>query len=76
MHYEHHIEFPFPTHGVTDCESCHVADTNNVPDQSKSLPGLLSASDQSLAGTEKSVMYRRMSPVPLHEPVVDATGRS
>jgi OmcA/MtrC family decaheme c-type cytochrome len=45
MHYEHHIEFPYPTHGVTDCESCHVADTNNVPDQSESLPGLLSASD-------------------------------
>jgi len=45
MHYEHHIEFPYPTHGITDCESCHTADTNNVPDQSKSLPGLLSASD-------------------------------
>jgi hypothetical protein len=45
MHYEHHIEFPYPTHGATDCESCNTADTNNVPDQSKSLPGLLSASD-------------------------------
>ena len=45
MHYEHHIEFPYPKHGITDCESCHTADTNNVPDQSKSLPGLLSASD-------------------------------
>jgi len=46
MHYEHHIGFPYPTHGVTNCESCHVAGTNNVPDQSKSLPGLLSASDE------------------------------
>jgi OmcA/MtrC family decaheme c-type cytochrome len=45
MHYEHHIEFPYPKHGRTDCESCHVAGTNNVPDQSMSLPGLQSASD-------------------------------
>jgi OmcA/MtrC family decaheme c-type cytochrome len=45
MHYEHHIEFPYPTHGITDCVSCHVPGTNEVPDQSKSLPGLLSASD-------------------------------
>jgi hypothetical protein len=46
MHYEHHIEFPYPKHGITDCDSCHNVDTNNVPDQTKSLPGLLSASDQ------------------------------
>ncbi|HRW07954.1 MAG TPA: hypothetical protein P5121_22790, partial [Caldilineaceae bacterium] len=45
MHYEHHIGFPYPTHGTSDCESCHVADTYNVPDQSESLPGVLSASD-------------------------------
>ena len=29
---------------------------------------------RSMAGTETSVMYRFMSPVPLQEPVVDATG--
>jgi len=45
MHYEHHIEFPYPMHGRTNCESCHVAGAYNVPDQSKSLPGILSASD-------------------------------
>jgi OmcA/MtrC family decaheme c-type cytochrome len=45
MHYEHHIEFPYPTHGITNCDSCHVEGAYNVPDQSKSLPGLLSASD-------------------------------
>ena len=39
------IEIPFPKHGITNCEACHVAGTNNVPNQSKSLPGLLSASD-------------------------------
>ena len=45
LHYEHHIGFPYPMHGSTNCESCHVAGAYNVPDQSKSLPGLLSASD-------------------------------
>ena len=44
LHYEHHISFPYPTHGVTNCESCHVAGTYNAPSQSSSLPGLLSAS--------------------------------
>jgi len=45
LHYEHHIEFPYPTHGITHCESCHTEGTNNVPDQTKSLAGALSASD-------------------------------
>jgi OmcA/MtrC family decaheme c-type cytochrome len=45
LHYEHRIEFPYPTHGVTNCDSCHTEGTNNVPGQSKSLPGLLSESD-------------------------------
>ena len=43
--YNTEIEMPFPKHGATDCEACHVAGAYNVPDQSKSLPGLLSASD-------------------------------
>jgi hypothetical protein len=54
MEYTHHIEFPYPTHGSTNCESCHVAGTYNVPDQSKSLPGLLSASD-SLTGRDRNI---------------------
>lgn len=45
MHYEHHIEFPFPTHGSTNCEACHVEGAYNVPDQTRSLPGILSASE-------------------------------
>ncbi|MCJ7623729.1 MAG: hypothetical protein MUO76_09520, partial [Anaerolineaceae bacterium] len=45
LHYEHHIGFPYPTHGVTNCESCHFEGMYNVPDQAASLPGLLSASD-------------------------------
>jgi OmcA/MtrC family decaheme c-type cytochrome len=43
--YATEIEMPFPKHGITNCEACHVAGTNNVPNQGKSLPGLLSASD-------------------------------
>ncbi len=43
MHYEHHIEFPFPTHGITNCEACHVKGTYEAASESKSLPGLLSA---------------------------------
>ena len=54
MEYEHHIEFPYPTHGSTNCESCHVAGTYNVPDQSKSLPGLLSASDE-ITGWDRNI---------------------
>ena len=57
MHYEHHIEFPYPTHGSTNCESCHVEGTYNVPDQSKSLPGILSASDE-LTGRDRNIGSR------------------
>jgi OmcA/MtrC family decaheme c-type cytochrome len=46
LEYLHHTESPYPAHGITDCESCHVTGAYNVPDQSKSLPGILSASDQ------------------------------
>ncbi|TFG71843.1 MAG: hypothetical protein E4H27_03780 [Anaerolineales bacterium] len=45
MHYEHHINTPYPKHAATDCESCHVEGAFNVPSQAASLPGLLSASD-------------------------------
>jgi OmcA/MtrC family decaheme c-type cytochrome len=55
LHYEHHIHFPYPTHGITHCESCHVAGTNNVPDQSASLAGLLSASDSPLNGWDRNI---------------------
>jgi hypothetical protein len=54
LHYEHHIEFPYPTHGITDCESCHIEGTYNVPDQTKSLPGYLSASD-TLEGFDRNI---------------------
>jgi OmcA/MtrC family decaheme c-type cytochrome len=44
LEYEHHISSRFPRFG-TDCESCHITGTYGVPDQSKSLPALLSGSD-------------------------------
>jgi hypothetical protein len=40
-------------HG-TNCESCHVAGAFNVPDQSESLPGLLSPSE-ALNGRERQI---------------------
>jgi OmcA/MtrC family decaheme c-type cytochrome len=45
LHYEHHISMPYPTHAIKDCESCHAPGTYEVPNQSASLPGILSASD-------------------------------
>ena len=44
LHYEHHIGFVYPTLGF-DCESCHNPGTYDVPKQTGSMPGLLSASD-------------------------------
>ncbi|MGB3714299.1 MAG: hypothetical protein WA996_07710, partial [Candidatus Promineifilaceae bacterium] len=55
LHYEHHIGFPFPTHDVTNCGACHLEGTNNVPDQSASLPGLSSASDSPLNGWDRNI---------------------
>ena len=46
MKYEEHVTMPFPTHGIEDCEACHNKGTYDVPDQSASLPGILSASAQ------------------------------
>jgi hypothetical protein len=54
LHYEEHIAFPFPTHANTNCVACHVTGTNNVPDQSKSLPGILSATDV-LTGKDRNI---------------------
>ena len=42
--YEEGIGFFYPMFSLTNCESCHLAGTYNVPDQSKSMPGVLSAS--------------------------------
>jgi hypothetical protein len=46
-YFEHSEAFIFPYFTKLACEACHVDNPEkfNVPDQSKSLPGLLSASD-------------------------------
>lgn len=43
--YELHIEHTIPMFTIKNCEACHNEGTYNVPDQTKSLPGALSASD-------------------------------
>ena len=53
-HFATEIEMPFPKHGITNCEACHVSGTNNVPNQGKSMPGLLSASDV-LQGKDRTI---------------------
>jgi OmcA/MtrC family decaheme c-type cytochrome len=55
LHYEHHIGMPYPTHEIQNCESCHIEGTYNVPDQTKSLPGVLSASDSPLNGWDRNI---------------------
>jgi hypothetical protein len=49
------IGFPYPTHGIENRESCHFEGTNNVPDQTKSLPGLISPSDSPLEGWDRNI---------------------
>ncbi len=53
--FEHHTGFPYPTHDITNCESCHIEGTYNVPDQSKSLPGVISASDYPIEGWDRNI---------------------
>jgi OmcA/MtrC family decaheme c-type cytochrome len=48
-------ELPFPKHGITNCEACHVAGAYDVPSQSKSLPGILSASAPELKGKQRTI---------------------
>jgi OmcA/MtrC family decaheme c-type cytochrome len=55
LHYDHHTGFPYPTHGIQNCESCHNEGTYNVPDQTMSLGGLLSASDPTPEGWDRNI---------------------
>ncbi len=43
--YDEHINHTFPNFTIKNCEACHNPGTYNVPDQSQSIPGVLSASD-------------------------------
>jgi len=44
--YEEHVEFLFPDFATINCMACHNSGKFNVPDQSKSMPGVLSATDE------------------------------
>ena len=46
MRYDHHVGSIYPNFTILNCESCHFAGTYEVPDQARSLPGVLSAADQ------------------------------
>ena len=41
---EQHLVHTFPNFTIRNCEACHLDGTYNVPDQSKSMPGVLSRS--------------------------------
>jgi len=45
MRYDLHVEHVYPNFTIKNCESCHNEGAFEVPDQSRSLPGLLSRSD-------------------------------
>jgi OmcA/MtrC family decaheme c-type cytochrome len=54
--YDEHVEFLFPDFAAINCERCHTDErvvdngmrgTFDIPDQSKSMPGVLSATDES-----------------------------
>ncbi len=55
MEYEHHIESTYPNFTTLNCESCHNSGTYNLPDQSKSMPGILSASTNTLIGKTRAI---------------------
>jgi hypothetical protein len=54
MRYDLHVEHRYPNFTIKNCESCHLRGTNEVPDQSKSLPGLLSGS-ASVQGWDRNI---------------------
>jgi OmcA/MtrC family decaheme c-type cytochrome len=43
--YQHQIDSNFPRFGIENCEACHNKGMYNVPDQSKSMAGVLSDTD-------------------------------
>ena len=66
--YDRHIEHTFPNFTILSCEGCHNTGKFNVPDQSKSMPSLLSAS-YTLKGKDRAI-----GTVPLY--VTGAAGRA
>jgi OmcA/MtrC family decaheme c-type cytochrome len=63
--YNLHIEHVFPNFTIKNCEACHLEGVFNVPDQSASLPAVLSASSQNDAGPNgEDTWNRKIGEVP------------
>ncbi len=54
LEYEEHIDSTYPNFTTLNCESCHNQGTYGVPDQARSLPGLLSGS-ATITGKEREI---------------------
>ncbi|MBF0471890.1 MAG: hypothetical protein HQL48_11040 [Gammaproteobacteria bacterium] len=54
VHYDHHVEHTYPNFTIKNCESCHNPGTYEVPDQSKSMPGILSGSYE-VTGRDRNI---------------------
>jgi OmcA/MtrC family decaheme c-type cytochrome len=60
--YNDHVEGNYPNFaGPLNCESCHYAGTYDVPDQTKSLPGVLSAMTPAATRTGLTYPYPSMA---------------
>jgi OmcA/MtrC family decaheme c-type cytochrome len=54
LEYEEHIDSTYPNFTTLNCESCHNAGTYEVPDQARSMPGILSGS-ATITGMEREI---------------------
>jgi OmcA/MtrC family decaheme c-type cytochrome len=54
MRYDHHVESTYPNFTLLNCESCHNPNTYEVPDQFRTLPGVLSAA-QTITGKDRAI---------------------
>ncbi|MFY3744753.1 multiheme c-type cytochrome [Anaeromyxobacter sp. Red801] len=54
MRYDHHVESTYPNFTILNCESCHNPNTYEVPDQFRTLPGVLSAA-RTLTGKDRNI---------------------
>jgi hypothetical protein len=69
------IELPYPKHGITNCEACHVAGAYDVPSQSSHCQASFPPLPLSRAKKGRLALYHPMSPGQLSLPVVLATAQ-
>jgi OmcA/MtrC family decaheme c-type cytochrome len=73
--YNQHIRHVFPNFTIRNCEACHNAGTYNVPDQSKSMPGVFSESYEVVTWYEM-VDTEAPNDIPSSIAMEDPTGRN